>query len=578
MRLTEQLLALARADPLIHFQGCVQIEGRDKTLRRPVANIFQQRMCAAYSTLLALALELGIQIRILGLKIRQCGGTTIGCELTYHHSQRFATDSVIIANVRDNAAEMLRKIQLLHQTDAIEWGNPLVPTKAKLEWANGSRVEITSAETMNMGISRTRQFGLFSEAAKYPRGGVKDDKRIMASALPSIGGPGTIGIAETTPEGASGWFYEQWQGALPLDEFLAQLAAGNPSPGNGWVQVFAAWHEFPENRKVVSEVQAKQIMAKLSPRERLGVDRYGWDAGQIAWRRATIASECGGSEDLFDEYYPEDPESCFLSSGRPRFDMRALVELESRAMGQVWQAGTIDLQSSGAALFSPSGAMGHGPIVMREPPREGFRYIVWCDPATGEDQTESDDPDRHSIGVLRVGYTQDGTEMPDAVVARVAAPYYGEADDTANLIEGLSKLYGDALVVLEVNMGLHILEHLKLRGVPLYKREIIDPHDRENTRYMWGWKLKDRDQRRTVIDSLAIAIRDRAIDPGDPHLISEMKTFIISKNGKEEARGGCHDDDVMGLAMAYYCRGAATLYTGNTRRRKAPRDGWKKWT
>ena len=41
-----------------------------------------------------------------------------------------------------------------------------------------------------------------------------------------------------------------------------------------------------------------------------------------------MESECSGSEDTFDEYYPEDEVSCFLSSGRPRFNVAALRRLE----------------------------------------------------------------------------------------------------------------------------------------------------------------------------------------------------------------------------------------------------------
>lgn len=579
-----EALALARVSPLVHFESCVKIEDKQKRRVRPRANVFQRRLFQAYECLLPIALALGIQIRILGLKIRQCGGTTASCHLIYHHSQRFPTDSVVLANIRDNSQAMLAKIKLFSETDELKDKKRLDPNQTKLSWANGSQAEITSADSPNAAISRTRQFGLFSEAAKYPREGVKDDKKIMAGALPSLSGDGTVAIAETTGDGASGWFYEQYHGnkdqpgALTLDQFLVELAKGNRSPGNGWVKVFAAWFEFEENVQSITEPEREMIDRTLTIREITGRQKYQWTAEQIAWRRATMKKECGGSEDLFDEYYPEDEMSCFLSSGRPRFSMSALVAMERRAFGYQWRQGHLTMQDGGNVTFAPD-TSDYAPIRILEPPRAGCRYIVWCDPATGEDQQESDNPDRTSIGVLRCGYVQDTIAEPDKVVARVTPPFNGEADTTARHLEALSKYYGNAVVVLEINMGLHVMEHLKKVGVPIYKREVLDPHDRDTKRFMFGWKLKDRDQRRTVIDSLAVAIRDGTIDLADHHLIGEAKTFIWSKSGREEARAGCKDDDVLGVAMAEYCKGAATLYTGPARKRQKPKDfaAWRKW-
>jgi hypothetical protein len=559
--------------PLEHFATATRILDKTKQLVPPRPNVFQQRLARAYETLMALA----VPVRLLGLKIRQCGGTTMASFLGYHHCQRRNTDAVIVANVNANSREILSKMQGYGQTGSAHRRNPMRVRGGCVTWDNGSRAEITSAETLNTGISRTRQFALFSEACKYPRGGVKDDRRIMASVLPSVpDAPETCAIAESTPEGASGWFYDQWQGALTLEDFTAALRRGEAQPGNGWVKVFAAWFEFEDNRRAVSEGERRRIEGTLTPREARGRRHYGWTVEQIAWRRATIASECGGSEDAFDEYYPEDEVSCFLSSGRPRFNMKCVSDLEKAAPSRAPEEGGLDLQEDGGVSFTPDPA-GYAPFTIWERPRPGCRYLVWCDPATGEDQTEGRDPDRHSIGVLRAGYAErDGVEQKAAVVARVRPPFDAEGTEVARRIVALSKFYGDCLVVLEVNMGLHILALLKEAGVPLYKREVIDPHDRTQRRLMYGWKLKDRDQRRAVIDCLALALQDGTIDIWCPHILAECKTFIIDKNGKEIARSGCHDDDVMGLAMAKYCEGSATLYRPELRKRRKPAD-WHQW-
>lgn len=574
---------LPGASARVHFETCTKIEAetpQGKRLVQARANVFQRRLFEAYETLLAVGVP---EIRLLGLKIRQCGGTTAACHLLYHHARRYQSEVLVMADVRANAAAMLRKLRTFSQSDVFPWGHELEPGRERLEWGNGSVVEITSAEASNPGISRTRTAALFSEACKYPRGGEKDDRDIMASVLPSVN---RLGIAESTPEGASGWFYEQWHGtrdlpgALTLDAYLAALQRGETHPGNGWVKVFAAWWEFEENARAVSTAERDRLERSLTVREQRGRKLYGWSAEQMMWRRDVLARVCGGSEELFDEYYPEDEAGCFLSSGRPRFDLGSLTAMERLTYSVTAEEGHLNAVGEGT-VFTPDRS-GHAPIQLWERPREGCRYLVWCDPATGADQTEGRNPDAYSIGVLRDGFSTGGERGGDAtvqvprVVARVRAPCTEEADRVAEYLTGLSRFYGDCLIVLEVNMGLHILEKIKQAGLPLYKREVVDPYDRKTRRWMYGWKLKDRDQRRTLIDCLAVAVRDDAIQIPCPHILKEMRTFVIGKSGREEARSGCHDDDVLGLAMGLYCLGGATTYRGPTRRRRKPAD-WREW-
>lgn len=560
---------LTAVSPLRHFETCSKIQNAlTKKLETPRANVLQRRMAEAVEVLEAVGVP---AIRIIVTKTRQCGGTTFAVQVLYHRCQRLNTDALILANIADNSRAILDRMKVFSAADSFPWGNPLSAKQSVLTWANGSTATITSAEALNPGISKPRQAVLFSESAKYPRGGVKDDEKIFASILPSLNDAG-IAIAESTPDGASGMHYKLWQKALGLDDFLAEWQKGNTAPGNGWVKVFAAWFEFDENQKLVSDGMRAKIDATLTPREANGRQRYGWTHAQIAWRRAILESECGGSEDLFDEFYPEDDVSCFLSSGRPRFNMAALRRLEQGVHAHAPQAGSlVDL---GSSVDFQSDASGFGSFQVWERPKVGCSYIVWCDPATGEDQTEGRDPDRHSIGVLRTDYAEAGGAIAHraAVVARVRPPFTGTGSLTADCIRRLSEYYGGALVVLEVNMGLHILKELQDANVPLYKREVVDPYDRETQKFMYGWKLKDRDQRREVVDGLALALHHDELDLWCPHILGECRTFIYDKNGKETARSGCHDDDVLGLAMAWRCRGAATLYTQKVRRRRLPTD------
>lgn len=560
---------LAAHSPLIHFETCAKIQNAiNKRLETPKANVLQRRLAEAYEVLSSIGVP---AIRICVTKIRQCGGTTMAVEIIYHICQQRNTDALIIADVAPNAAKILERMETYSTHDRFPWKNPLSPQAGKMQWKNGSCATITSAEAKNPGISQTRQAILFSESAKYPRGGVKDDEKIMASCLPSLNDAG-LAIAESTPEGASGWHYQTWQGALSLDDFLAEWQKGNTSPGNGWVKVFAGWFEFSENVKPVTPEMRAKITATLTARESNGIRKYKWTHEQIAWRRAIMASECGGSEDTFDSYYPEDDVSCFLSSGRPRFNQAVLSKWLKATHLHPPETG--NLVENNEVYDFHRDPDGFGNFQIWERPQVGCAYIVWCDPATGEDQTESNDPDRHSIGVLRAEYVDAGSRVyhKPAVVARVRPPFTGATQTTADFIIALCSYYGDCIVVLEINMGLHVLERLKDAGVHIYKRQIVDPFDRDTPKFMYGFKLKDKDQRTDITDGLALAIQNEEFDVWCPHIIGEGRTFIVDKNGKATAREGCHDDDVMGLGMAWKCRGSATIYSQKMRRRRRPQD------
>jgi len=214
--------------PLRHFETCAKIQNAlTKRLETPRANVLQRRMAEAVEVLEAVGVP---AIRVIVTKTRQCGGTTFAVQILYHRSQRMNTDSLILANISENSQGILERMKVFSAADAFPWGNKLTAKQSVMTWANGSTATITSAEALNPGISKPRQAVLFSESAKYPRGGVKDDEKIFASILPSLNDAG-IAIAESTPEGASGIHYKLWQKALGLDRLPGGVAAGKHSAG-----------------------------------------------------------------------------------------------------------------------------------------------------------------------------------------------------------------------------------------------------------------------------------------------------------------------------------------------------------
>lgn len=496
----DDYLALAETSPASHFGTCVEILDKSNELIHPKPNILQERMSAAYEA----CMILGIPCRMVVVKPRQVGCSTFATHIGYHHCQQRRITGIVISDLTRNSQKLLEKVRDYQYRDKYPWPNKMHEKAGVITWSNGSELVIDSAENPKAGIGQTRQFAHVSEIGKWQKSGAKQDKKLMEALLPSISKkPGTVVIAESTPEGASGWLYDTYaggrekSGALFLDDFIRLYTETGEVPGNGWIKVFAGWFEFSEHTHPVNEYQVEKIKTTLSDRETDGITKYGWTWGQLAWRRFTIANETSG-EEAFDEYYPEDDHRCWLVSGRPRFSMTAISAMERDSSGIRPERGFLNLQDNDSVTWSAS-REGAGDIEIYERPKQDCRYLVSCDPATGADQTESKDPDNHSVLVFRAPYaTETGLERPTKLVARVRPPFQGESDLVANHIVNLSLFYGRCLVCLEVNMGLHILELIRHRGLPLYHRDVANDMGRGKSRKI-GFKLKDANLRLSLI-------------------------------------------------------------------------------
>lgn len=571
----EEALAYAYNSPAIHFTSCVTILDKNKQpLPNPIPNILQLRMSAAYETLLDLGV---LKIRIICVKPRQVGCSTFAQHIVYHFGQTRPVEGIVISDISKHSTELLEKLKSYGKTDRFPWGHSMHALKNTVSWENGTHWTVDSAENENAGVGGTRNAGHFSEVAKWPQTERKNAVKTMSAVLPSINGEPSVVIAESTPEGAFGWFYSTYCEAVTIERMIEMVDQGI-APEECWVKVFAAWWEFAEHRKHhVSETERNIIESTLSKRESDGILKYGWDWNQIAWRRETIASKCNGSQNLFDCYYPEDDVTCWTASGNPRFDLSVVLDLEAMAKGSIPETGELVTQDNGRVHYSRQ-EDGKGSILIWEPPTVGMRYVVACDPATGESNTTGADPDRTSIQVWRARYLDEVTKriMPPRLVARLVSPFYGDDDIAAAHIVRLSKYYGNALVALEVNQGLQVLRLLKDESVPLYKRPVTDAKTGKPV-LQYGFKLVSDDQRRLVIETLAAAIRNRDIEVFCPKWLHEAKVFVTKPSGRSEAAQGEHDDDILCAAMALEILPSATPFTEQKIKMEDPPDRrrWK---
>jgi hypothetical protein len=568
----EELQLMALKSPAVHFALFTTITDVDNNIRPPVPNILQLRMSQVYETLL----DMGIPPRIIVVKPRQVGCSTFAAEVGYHHGQRFRTTGLTISDKKPHSAALKEKISEYYKVDTFPWGNEMTRNPSGfVAWSNGTVWHIDTAEDPNAGVGNTYQFFHASEVAKWPQTTVKNDVSTMTAVLPALNGTRATVIAESTPEGPAGWHYSTWTKAVTLDEFLRRWEQGYRD--EMWIKVFAAWWEFPDHATPVTKQEILEMRRTLTDVEIHEIRSYKLSWEQLKWRRATVKNKCDGQERRFSYYYPSDEVSCWLASGSPRFDMQIIQEMSAWASGQAKEVGYLITQENGSVVFQRDI---EGDIEIWENAQEGLKYLVAIDPATDESQTIGADPDRHSVLVWRKGYyCQDrGEERPAKLVARVKAPFYANGDKVAGHAVRLSRFYGNAIVCQEVMCGLNILEHLKLSGVPLYKRKPLS-HRTGQIVEQYGFKLKSKEERDAMVDRMAIAISEGYVEIPCLHTLGEASTFIRHPNGKAAARLGAHDDDISSCMMAWEVMDCATMFRGHSVKPKAPRDrgknGWR---
>lgn len=576
----DELAALAYKSPAVHFALFMEIQNKNKVYIRPEPNVLQLRISEVIETLREKCP--GVRVRIVGVKPRRAGLSTFSLHCGYHEAQRRPIEGITIADCKKNSAMLTERLADYSGHDSFPWNNPLTQnTDGSKAWANGSKWEIDTAENPDAGVGGTRQFGHFSECSKYPQTEKKNDRKTVTAAMPALDGDDTTVIAESTPEGAAGWFYDTFQGAMWLDDFLKRYEEGF-RPEEVWIKVFAAWHEFADYRRKeqVTEAERSWIDETLSESEAEGRKKWNWSYEQIAWRRDTIDSQCDKNPKIFSYYYPSDPVSCWLTSGSPRFDMERLLTWEAIGKGLTLQSGFLVRQPNDTVTWHPQ-QDGTGDIEIFETPRPGLKYGISADPAESLSQTVGADPDANSVGVWRAAYHDQALDrwFPMKLVARVKAPFRGEEDETANHIIRLSRFYGRCIVALEVNKGFHILRCLQAAGVPLFKRKPLSPRTGK-VEEQYGFKMTDKGNREALISSLASAIMNDDIEVPCLHMIGEMKAFVRKANGKSEASLGYHDDDVIQAALAWeVVPTAATEYRVTAVRIVDPVDrgqnGWR---
>jgi hypothetical protein len=264
------------------------------------------------------------------------------------------------------------------------------------------RVETAGAPNAGRGLTITNLH--CSEVARWPG----DAAEVLQGMRAALSPKGEL-VLESTPMGAAGCFWKEWQDAK----------------NTGMAQHFFPW--WLEEAYAGCAVEENS----LNDAERKLIEEHGLSHEQIGYRRNIQA----GFRGLARQEYAEDATECFLASGECIFDTAAI----DARLQQV-----------------------RPPIEERE--KQQLR--VWLKPVKGREYLVAVDPAGGGLdGDFSVAQVIDlGTGLQCAELQAKLEPL-----ELAHKVDGLAREYNNALLVVERNNhGSGVLAYLK--GVCQYRR------------------------------------------------------------------------------------------------------------
>ena len=128
-----------------------------------------------------------------------------------------------------------------------------------------------------------------------------------------------------------------------------------------------------------------------------------------------------------------------------------------------------------------------------------------------------------------------------------------DADQYTRQVYCLGKYYKDALIGIEANFDSYPLRELQRIGYPnQYVRQYQDTYTGK-TEKRFGFKTTSL-TRPTIISRLIAIVREECEKINDKDTLEELLTIVRNEKGRIEAPEGGHDDQMMGLAIAYEVR------------------------
>ncbi len=343
--------------------------------------------------------------RNIVLKARQLGMTTyIAARFFIDTITRPGTLTLQVAHDMESAEDIFRIVHRFRENLPGEMRQGALRTsRANVRQIAfpqlDSEYRVATAADEDAGRGTTVHNLHCSEVARWPG----DPQETLSSLRAAVPKNGQI-VLESTPKGAGGLFYEEWQ------------QAGETGYKKHF---FPWWYEdayqlepgLPESDPLTEDEKALK-------------EEHGLSLSQIAWRRRMRAQLRG----LAIQEYPEDPTSCFRASGECVFDLESIDQALATA----------------------------GKPVQRE---DNDRWCVWFPPVRGKCYVIGVDPAGGSIGG-----DYSCAEVLDRESGLQCAELHGHFTlrELAQRLVKIGSEYNEALLAVEQNNHGHgVLAHLE---------------------------------------------------------------------------------------------------------------------
>ena len=498
----------------------------------------------------------GRLVRIIMLKGRQFGVST---DQLGENFQRTSTSThktaMFVTHEPKATSHLFGIVKRMHENI------PLPEWKPGLKYSNASElvfdgidsaIRVGTAGTDNVGSSQTINYLHLSELPKFPP---HSTENILTSILQCVpkSDPDSEVFIEGTAFGVGGKFYDMFWGAKYV--YTVFLRKGRPAwkltinnnakPDNDYSSIFAPWYcheEYQMDPELgFTRTKAEQMLVAL----------HGINDRHLKWRRYTIANECLGSEEKFEQEYATTPESAFLGTGRPVFTPTQQISARKKALEDAINAGKdsrkyYECMYGTGQWITAAPEMGHtdGLLQVWEEPRAGAQYVVAADVAEGLEKGD-----------------WDSVDVVDQLTGRQVAHWHGHTapDQLAILLYHIGHRYNVACVAPERNNhGLTTVSKLfnDLNYPNLYVEEVDDPPHKKRKRYGWHTTSANKP---LAIDGLAADFRQTPGNINCVETLGEMLSFKHNNDGSMEAESGRFDDRVMSLAIANHVRKTLAL-------------------
>ena len=376
----------------------------------------------------------GQPVRILKVKPRQAGDSTLGCAWTFHHTYWQPRQcGLIVAHHETTTNRLYNIVKTFAEELPAELQEPQdKKNRRELSWLPplGATILAQTAGFIDIGHGLTVEHALFSEIDRWA-----DPDTVLDGVMETIPmAPNTSIIIESVVERAGGWLENFWKASVRGE--------------TGFLPLFTPWYRVPEYRLAVGPEFER------TKEEDAWVAEYGITDEQVAWYRAKMsyfrAKEPWGGERKMRRLYPFTAEEAFQQSGFCIFPDAVLARQDRLVQPPIE---TIQLVSTGGPDFveaATEDVASANLLVWRRPEADAY-YSIGVDIGEGVGQSES------VISVVRwPGYEQVAEWASDRV----------SPEETAFATRYLAEKWGgpNALVIPEINKNgpliIYILQSL----------------------------------------------------------------------------------------------------------------------